>query len=66
MDKPIKINDLYSYTYTPVTSGGVEAYLLYRRSEDRYTIVKTAIYPTISDAEKDFRYYIIINEHSNC
>jgi hypothetical protein len=66
MNQPIMINNLYSYTYTPIENGGVEAYLLYRLSEDYYHIVKTAIYPTILDAEKDFKFYIISNLYTNC
>lgn len=66
MNQPIMINNLYSYTYTPIENGGVEAYLLYRLSEGTYYIVKTAIYPTILDAEKDFRFYVVSNLYSNC
>jgi hypothetical protein len=40
--------------------------LFYKHSESNYHIVKTAIYPTIEDAEKDFKSYISYNAYSNC
>jgi len=66
MSKFIELSNLYSYSYTPTNTGAIEAYLFYKHSENNYHLVKTAIYPTIEDAEKDFKSYISYNAYSNC